>query len=70
MPLSGRSLSDEAGVSRWTPNRLRHNAATIIRKEYGIEAAQVMLGHSRADITQVCAERDRTKALKTAEEIG
>ena len=61
---------DDARVPRWTPNQLRHNAATFIRKEYGLEAAQVMLGHSKADVTQVYAERDRAKALKIAKEIG
>jgi len=28
---------------RWSPNRLRHNAATFLRKEFGIEAARVVL---------------------------
>jgi integrase len=43
-------------IPAWSPNQLRHNAATFIRKTYGIEAAQVMLGHSKADTTQIYAE--------------
>ena len=32
---------DAAGVPRWHPHRLRHSAATELRKEFGIEAAVV-----------------------------
>lgn len=60
----------KAGVPVWTPHRLRHNAATEIRQEFGLEAAQVMLGHSRADVTQIYAERDSELALKVAGERG
>ena len=59
-----------AGVPVWTPHRLRHSAGTYIRKEFGLEGAQIMLGHARADVTQVYAEVNETKALKIAAEIG
>ena len=61
---------DKAGVERWSPNRLRHTTATAIRKEFGLEAAQVILGHSTAAITQVYAERDLAKGLHVAQMIG
>jgi integrase len=54
----------------WSPNQLRHAAATEIRKQFGIEAAQVTLGHSRADVTQIYAERDHTLAARVAAEVG
>lgn len=57
-------------VERWSPNQLRHSAATLLRKEFGLEAAQVILGHSRADVTQVYAERDAAKARDVMREIG
>ena len=60
----------KAGVPDWTPHRLRHNAATQIRRDYGLEAAQIILGHSKADVTQLYAERDETKALSVIQEIG
>ena len=60
----------KADVPRWTPHRLRHNAATRIRKEFGLEAAQILLGHAQADVTQIYAEVDHAKAIKVAEEIG
>lgn len=49
---------------------MRHNAATDLRKEYGLEAAQVVLGHARADVTQVYAERDRERAVAVVAEFG
>jgi integrase len=49
---------------------LRHTFATEVRREYGLEAAQVLLGHSRADVTQVYAERDLTLAVRVATEAG
>jgi hypothetical protein len=35
-----------------------------------LEAAQVVLGHSRADVTQVYAERDLSLAERVAAQIG
>ena len=69
----GRAIAracKKAEVEHWTPNRLRHTAATKIRREYGLEAAQIILGHATADVTQVYAERDIQKAIDVAEEIG
>jgi integrase len=54
----------------WHPHQLRHNAATKLRKEFGIEIAQVVLGHKTLAVTQVYAERDVEKAQKTMLEIG
>jgi integrase len=55
---------------RWAPNRLRHSRATKIREQYGLEAAQAVLGHSNADVTQIYAERDIVKAAKIMAEVG
>ena len=54
----------------WSPNRLRHTAGTEIRKHYGLEAAQVVLGHSQAAITEIYAERDQQLALKVVQQLG
>ena len=59
-----------AGVPIWTPHRLRHNAGTMIRKDFGVEAAQLMLGHARAGVTQVYAEVNAAKAVEVARRIG
>ncbi len=57
-------------LDHWSPNQLRHTAATLIRKQFGLEAAQVILGHSKLSVTQVYAERDRQKAIDIAKKIG
>lgn len=55
---------------RWAPNRLRHSRATEIRKKYGLEASQAVLGHSSADVTLIYAERDIDLAAKIMAEVG
>lgn len=57
-------------VPRWSPNRLRHSAATEIRARYGLEAAATVLGHAKADVTQIYAERDLAKAASIMREVG
>lgn len=59
-----------AKLEHWHPNQLRHSAATEIRKRFGLEAAQVILGHSGADVTQIYAEKDATKGFEVARLIG
>ncbi len=65
-----RRVCDAAGLERWTPYQLRHLAATKARAAAGLDAAQVMLGHSSADITEIYAELDATKARSIARRIG
>jgi integrase len=57
-------------VPHWHPNQLRHAHATAVRHRYGLEAAQVALGHERADVTQVYAERNVALAVTVAAEMG
>jgi integrase len=59
-----------AKVPVWTPHQLRHTRATTIRREYDIEAAQIILGHSKPDTTVIYAERDLSKARQVMAEIG
>ena len=59
-----------AKVPVWTPHQLRHTFATRIRKDFGLEAAQVLLGHARADVTQLYAERDEFRAKTVVEKSG
>jgi integrase len=68
--LSGEELKRWRRAHRWHPNQLRHTAATKVRKMFGIEAAQVTLGHSEANVTQIYAERDYSLAARVAKEVG
>jgi integrase len=54
----------------WHPNHLRHNAATALRKEFGLDVARVILGHSSPAVTEVYAEVDREKAMVVMERVG
>jgi len=60
----------EGGIAPWHPHQLRHTAATEVRKRYGLEAAALILGHARCDVTQVYAEIDQARALQIAAEVG
>ena len=44
--------------------------ATEVRKRYGVEGAQLALGHSKANITEVYAERDLEFAKRIARKTG
>jgi integrase len=65
-----RKACQKAGVPVWHPNQLRHTAATEVRARFGLDAAQAVLGHAKADVTQVYAERDLAKARAVMSEIG
>lgn len=54
----------------WHPHRLRHTAATELRRRFGIEAARVILGHRSAAITEVYAEADVRKAAEVMAQVG
>ena len=57
-------------MPRWSPNRLRHTAATEFRKQFGLESAQVVLGHAKPNTTLIYAERDLKKAAAVMAEVG
>jgi integrase len=65
-----RKAAEKGGVAHWHPNQLRHTFATAVRKAHGLEAAQVLLGHARADVTQIYSERNLALALKVAAAMG
>jgi integrase len=54
----------------WHPHQLRHNAATRLRKDFGLEAAQVILGHKTLAVTEVYAEKNVEAAKKIMGEVG
>jgi integrase len=59
-----------AAVPHWHPHQLRDNHATEVRRQFGLEAAQVALGHAQASVTEVYAERDLALATRVAAAIG
>jgi integrase len=69
-PKQQEELNEWQSKNRWSPNQLRHTAATEIRRQFGLEAAQVTLGHSNANVTQIYAERDLNKAAEIMRQVG
>ena len=65
-----RQLAAWRKTQRWHPHQLRHNFATRVRREFGLVAAQVLLGHTKADVTQIYPERDMNRAADVAQRIG
>jgi hypothetical protein len=42
----------------------------LLRKEFGLETARIILGHRSAVITEVYAEQDKEKALEAIVKVG
>jgi integrase len=60
----------KAGVPPWSPLQLRHGRATQLRAAFGLEAVQCVLGHARADVSEIYAERDQLLAARVMAEVG
>lgn len=69
-PAQLAELREWQASHRWSPHQLRHAAATQVRKEFGIEAAKAVLGHSATNVTGIYAEVDRSRAVEVARKIG
>jgi integrase len=55
---------------RWHPHQLRHNAATYLRREFGLEAARIILGHHSSAVTEIYAEKDEQQAVEAIIKVG
>ncbi len=60
----------KADIPGWRPHQIRHNAATWLRREFGLDAARVILGHTSPAVTEVYAEVDRDKAVGIMGRVG
>ena len=63
-------ICKEVDVPSWSPGRLRHNAGTEVRQEFGVEAAQLVLGHRKLSTTEIYAEKNREKYQEIIRSIG
>jgi integrase len=57
-------------IPHWHPHQLRHSAATRLRREFGLDVARAVLGHSSPVVTEVYAELDGAKAAEAMERVG
>ncbi|OHB48256.1 MAG: hypothetical protein A2Y10_06380 [Planctomycetes bacterium GWF2_41_51] len=57
-------------ILHFHPHQLRHTAATIVRKEVGLDAARALLGYRSLSMTDDYAEIDRELADQAAKKLG
>jgi integrase len=57
-------------IPHWHPHQLRHSAGTRLRKEFGLDVARAVLGHSSPVVTEVYAELDGAKAAEAMGQVG
>ncbi len=69
-PTQRGELAEWERRHHWHPNQLRHNAATRLRKEFGLDTARAVLGHSSTAVTEVYAELDQEKAAEAMSRLG
>jgi integrase len=60
----------ELHIPKFSPNQIRHTHGTRVRKEYGLEAAQSVLGHEKSDVTERYAQKSLELAAAVAAELG
>lgn len=60
----------ELHVPKWTANQIRHTYGTAVRRIFGLEGAQSVLGHERANTTEIYAEKNLALAVKVASVMG
>jgi integrase len=69
-PAQAAELKEWQKAHRWHPHQLRHNAATELRRDFGLEAARIILGHHSTAITEIYAEKDEQKAVEAIMKVG
>ena len=65
-----RAARGEPVIPHWHPHQLRHSAATAMRREFGVDVARILLGHSAVVVTEIYAELDSIKAIEATRKIG
>jgi len=69
-PNRARRRADWHRENNWSPNQLRHTAAFETRQRFGLDAAQVQLGHATRRMTERYAKPDYGWAERVASETG
>lgn len=65
-----RSACERAAVPSFSPNQLRHNAATALVDQFGWEVARIVLGHRSVSVTRRYVEDALTKAAAAIRQAG
>ena len=67
---ANRKRAENDQIPHWFPLQLRHSRATEVRKIFGLEGAQVALGHAHASVSEVYAEKNQVLAMEIARLTG
>jgi integrase len=66
-----KSKTDRVALLQvWTPNQIRHAVGTRIRDQFGLDGAQVVLGHEHADTSEIYSKVDLEKAIQIMRKVG
>jgi len=60
----------EGRLPNWSPNQLRHLRAGEVEEQFGIEAANAVLGHTNIRTTEIYARRKLQIATEVTRQIG
>lgn len=60
----------KTGAPRFTPNQIRHLAATELEKKFGRAGSRVVLGHASERTTSIYVDPDVQMAMRIAREVG
>jgi integrase len=66
----GEAATSCGAPGHWHPHRLRHAKGTEVRREAGLDAARVVLGHRSPKVTEVYAEVDQARAEEVVARLG
>ncbi|MCA9292216.1 MAG: site-specific integrase [Phycisphaerales bacterium] len=69
----GRAVTracERAKVDHWSPHRLRHAYINDIRREFGEEVAQKLVGHASAEMTRQYGDADLRAMAEAARKVG
>ena len=73
VPAYNRAIAracQKEGIPSWHTHQLRHTAALLIEREFGLDAARAALGHRTANITAMYSGIDVEKAAQVMAKIG
>lgn len=65
-----KNACERLGLPHFTGHWLRHTAATDVRKDFGLDAAQAVMDHSDVKTTQIYAHIDNQLAVDVARKRG
>ncbi len=67
---AGLPTEDVELIPHWSPLQLRHSAGTEARKSFGLDGAQILLGHKHARVSEIYAEKAEELGRQIASRIG